>query len=777
MNNWVKHSLNGEWNLSWIENSAFNALTQPCNTVSALKSADMNSVSAEVPGNFELALQKAGVIGDPYYSTNILDMQKFECMHLFYCRSFYYEPANKGQLYLHFEGVDTLADVYLDGNLVLNCDNMFIAHETPLKEMTAGSHELVVHIKPVTIEARKYEITAGSGALKYNYDSLHIRKAASMYGWDIMPRLVSGGIWRDVYLLEKPEERIEDVFAYTRHIDKAAGTASLLFHYNLKISRDLLKDYTIKVKGVCGESEFTAESGLWFTAGKLHAAVSNCKFWHPRNYGEANLYDTVFELYDRDELIDARNLKIGIRTVVLERTSTTDEAGSGEFCIRVNGEKIFAMGTNWVPLDALHGNDIKRLPQVLPMLTDLGCNIVRCWGGNVYEHQDFYDFCDKNGIMVWQDFAMGCGRYPQDKAFCDALEKEAVSVVKKYRNHASLVLWAGDNECDQGYNKNDPLTGNPNDNILTRRILPEVLRAHDFTRPYLPSSPYMDETAFQSGAPLSEEHLWGPRDYFKGDYYSRSVCHFASETGYHGCPSPESLKKFISPENLWPWFDHEKGRANDDWLVHAASPELGADGPYAYRIKLMSDQVITLFGTEPDNLEEFALASQISQAEAKKYFIERFRLSKWRRAGIIWWNLIDGWPQISDAIVDYYFDKKLAYYYIKRVQQPLCLMFDEPENGHLTLFAVNDTHEDIQVAYRVTDMTTGNPIINSDCVAKTNASSPVWRMPITAGEQHFYLIEWDGGAKGKNHYMTGLLRISLNDYIRAAKACEFECFP
>ena len=283
MNNWVKHSLNGEWNLSWIENSAFNALTQPCNTVSALKSADMNSVSAEVPGNFELALQKAGVIGDPYYSTNILDMQKFECMHLFYCRSFYYEPANKGQLYLHFEGVDTLADVYLDGNLVLNCDNMFIAHETPLKEMTAGSHELVVHIKPVTIEARKYEITAGSGALKYNYDSLHIRKAASMYGWDIMPRLVSGGIWRDVYLLEKPEERIEDVFAYTRHIDKAAGTASLLFHYNLKISRDLLKDYTIKVKGVCGESEFTAESGLWFTAGKLHAAVSNCKFWHPRN--------------------------------------------------------------------------------------------------------------------------------------------------------------------------------------------------------------------------------------------------------------------------------------------------------------------------------------------------------------------------------------------------------------------------------------------------------------------------------------------------------------
>lgn len=777
MNKRVKHSLNGEWSLSWIENSALNAMAQPFNTISALKSSGMNTAGAVVPGNFELDLLNAGVIGDPYYGTNILEIQKFECMHLFYYRCFYCEPAGMEPLYLHFEGVDTLADVYLDGELIMTCDNMFIAHETPLRDLSAGTHELVVHIKPVTIEARKKELPARCDASKYNYDSLTIRKAASMYGWDIMPRLVSGGIWRDVYLLEKPAERIEDVFAYTTRINKDDTTASIAFHYNLKINRDLLKDYTIKVKGVCGESEFTAESGLWFTAGKLGITVQNCKFWNPRNYGEANLYDTVFELYDRDELIDTRSLKIGIRTVALERTSTTDENGSGEFCIRVNGEKIFAMGTNWVPLDALHSNDVKRLPQVLQMLTDLGCNIVRCWGGNVYEHEDFYDFCDENGIMVWQDFAMACGRYPQDNAFCEALEKEAVSIVKKYRNHASLVLWSGDNECDQGYSKKEPLTGNPNDNVLTRRILPEVLRIHDFTRPYLPSSPYMDEKAFESGEPLSEEHLWGPRDYFKGDYYSRSVCHFASETGYHGCPSPESLKKFISPECLWPWFDKEKGRANDDWLAHAASPELSADGPCAYRIKLMSDQVITLFGAEPDNLADFSLASQISQAEAKKYFIERFRISKWRRTGIIWWNLIDGWPQISDAIVDYYFDKKLAYYYIKRSQQPLCLMFDEPKDNSLALYAVNDTGQDIPLLYRVTDITTNTLVTQGNCNAKANSSVPIWDKPYAQGEQHFYLLEWDGAQKGKNHYMTGLLNISLENYVSAMKACGFELLP
>jgi len=774
MNNWKKYSLNGEWKLSWIENSKLAQKINVINTIAAVEGLKMSTVTAVVPGNFELDLLKAGLIEDPYYGTNILDMQKFECMHMFYYRTFCYDGKSSGQLFLHFEGIDTIADVYLDGKLVLTCDNMFVAHETLPEELKNGNHELVVHIKPVTIEARKYEISAGSSALRYNYDTLTIRKAASMYGWDIMPRLVSGGIWRDVYLLEKPAERIENVFAYTRHISKAAGTASIIFHYNLIIDSDLLKGYKIKVRGKCGESEFSAESDLWFTAGKLQAKVLNCKLWQPHNYGLPNLYDTVFELYNGDKLLDTYSFKFGIRTAALDRTSTTDENGNGEFCIRVNDEKIFAMGTNWVPLDALHSNDINRLPKVLPMLTDLSCNIVRCWGGNVYEHEDFYDFCDENGIMVWQDFAMGCARYPQDKTFCEALEKEAVLIVKKYRNHASLIIWSGDNECDQGYSKNDPLTGNPNDNVLTRRVIPEVLRAHDFTRPYLPSSPYMDEEAFDSGESLSEDHLWGPRDYFKGDFYSRSLCHFASETGYHGCPSPESLKKFICPKCLWPWFDKDKNRANDDWLAHAASPELDADGPYAYRIKLMSDQVITLFGAEPDNLADFSLTSQISQAEAKKYFIERFRLSKWRRTGIIWWNLIDGWPQISDAVVDYYFDKKLAYYYIKRSQQPLCLMFDEPKNGLLPLYAVNDTGEDIPVSYHVTDITTNNVLCKRECTAKANSSIHIWDKPYTEGEQHFYLIEWDGGVNGKNHYMTGLLNMNLQDYIRVIEACGFE---
>jgi len=377
--------------------------------------------------------------------------------------------------------------------------------------------------------------------------------------------------------------------------------------------------------------------------------------------------------------------------------------------------------------------------------------------------------------MVWQDFAMACELVPQDDMFSAAMAEEAAAVIKKYRNHASLVLWAGDNECDQSFGGALGMGRDPNSNIITRRVLPGVLKAHDFTRPYLPSSPYTDEEAFLTGGCLSEEHLWGPRDYFKGDYYSTSVCHFASETGYHGCPSPASLEKFLAPEHLWPWFDAEKGRANDGWLAHAASPELKADAPYAYRIKLMSDQVKTLFGHEPETLEAFSAASQISQAEAKKYFIERFRVSKWRRTGIIWWNLIDGWPQISDAVVDYYLTRKLAYSYIKRSQQPVCLMFDEPAGGTLTLYAVNDTPRDEKLSFSVTGMFSGTIFaIDMPAEVPADASVPVWSKPCGGEEREFYLIEWQGGCAGKNHYMTGLRGMDADAYLKALGGCGFE---
>jgi beta-mannosidase len=190
------------------------------------------------------------------------------------------------------------------------------------------------------------------------------------------------------------------------------------------------------------------------------------------------------------------------------------------------------------------------------------------------------------------------------------------------------------------------------------------------------------EAAKLPGEYLTESHIWGPRDYFKSEFYKGSLAHFASEIGYHGSVSVKSMMRFISPDKLWPWRD------NDEWLVHAASPETGKDGPYVCRIELMAKQVKELFDLIPEGLEDFVLASQISQAEAKGFFVELFRVQA-HRSGIIWWNLIDGWPQFSDAVVDYYFHKKLAYYYLRQSQQPLLLSFSESENWKLPFYASN----------------------------------------------------------------------------------------
>ena len=181
----------------------------------------------------------------------------------------------------------------------------------------------------------------------------------------------------------------------------------------------------------------------------------------------------------------------------------------------------------------------------------------------------------------------------------------------------------------------------------------------------------------------------------------------------------------------------------------------------------MTNQVKTLFGSEPDDLNTYALQSQISQAEAKKYFIERFRVTKWRRTGIIWWNLIDGWPQISDAIVDWYGTKKLAYSYIKRSQKPVCCIFDEPVDGKISLYAVNDLGFDKNLKVKVTDLTTHEVLFEENVVAKSDESTLIKTVECPA-DKHFLYIEWTGDEVGTNHFVTDCISLDFNGYVKAA---------
>ncbi len=722
--------------------------------------AGVSFQAAQVPGNLELDLQRNDMLPDVFQGRNIALLRELEQAHVWYvCR--FKALAVPGHIArLVFEGIDCCATIILNGEILGKTDNMLVEHVFDVTARLKGHNELLIHIHPALLAAKQYDYPPNVGAFVTSYDALHVRKAPHMYGWDIMPRALSAGLWRPVSLRFTPIERIETVYLETAHLEADRQRADLLLKYRVRTQGTVHDLYELKIEGSCGDSSFLETIQLFSDAGRQGFPVAEPKLWWPNGYGSADLYKVRVSLVKNDLVLDSREFDLGIRTVRLERTSVTDAAGSGAFCFHVNGERVFAKGSNWVPLDAFHSRDAGRTEAVLDLAVAAHCNMLRCWGGNVYESDRFFELCDARGLMVWQDFAMACAVYPQDESFQGRIADEALKVVRRLRQHASLVLWAGDNECDAAHQWFGQ--GDPNQNVLTRRVLPEVLRQEDPGRPYLPSSPYMDEKGYAAGeAYLPENHLWGPRGYYKADYYQSALCHFASEIGYHGCPDPESIRQFISPDYVWPYTN------NPEWNLHSTAPVPGIPvfGPENGRVELMASQVRALFGTVPDTLEDFAFASQATQGEAMKTFIEMFRGGKWRRTGIIWWNLMDGWPQFSDAVVDYYFRKKLAYHFITRAQQHVAVMIQEPAGGKQWVVAANDTLNDLPLHYTVTDIESGLAVADGEATALANQTTPLVEIPHDASAQCFYLITWSSDEiKGVNHYLAGAAPFDLEQY-------------
>jgi len=714
-------------------------------TIADIMAAGIETLPCQVPGNLELDLEAAGRIPPPFQGMNIASLRKYEHAHAWYFRHFDCAIPDNTEPMLEFEGLDCFADVWLNGSLIGTSANALVEQIFTAKGLRTTGNELVVHLRPVAEEAKKFTYPPGAVAQPNSYESLRVRKAPHVFGWDIMPRAVSTGIWRPVRLRFQPSPRLETVWLETVAADDRE--AKLTLHFRAHLPPGDPSGHSITLAGVCGDSHFGAWSPLMFEAGRITFAVSNPRRWWPRDRGEQALYDVRVSLCQDGRERDRIEFRHGIRTVALRRTSITDETGAGEFCFLINGERLFIRGTNWVPADAYHSRDAGRLPVMLALAEECGCNMIRCWGGSVYEPAEFFDFCDEHGILVWQDFAMACAVYPQDDAFARIIDDEARKIIRRLRQHPSLVCWSGDNECDRAYDWYR--RGTADGNRLTRETLPRALADEDPSRPYLPSSPWIDAKASPADRRyLPEAHLWGPRDYFRSAYYANSPAHFASEIGYHGCPAAASVRKFISPDKLWP-------PGNEEWLLHATSPVPGVD-LWDYRVELMLKQLREMFGCIPASLEDFAWQSQCVQAEALKFFIELFRGAKWRRTGILWWNLIDGWPQFSDAVVDYYFVRKLAFAFIARAQQPLLVMLREPQGWTQDLVACNDTRESLCVRYRVRDAEDNRIVTEGSGMAAPDAVTQLASLPYVRNPARFLIIDWQGPLGSvRNHYLSG----------------------
>ena len=750
-------SLDGAWSLDYWpqpDDGAVRTLPLPAGL-------DVKRVKATVPGNCELDLVNAGLLPPMEIGLNTRLLRPYEGYQWLYTKTFM-KPAVPagGRVMLRFEGVDTLADVFLNGAKVGETANMLIAHRFDVtKKLKDGENTVQVLLRSVMCESQHETLGELGYSMQAGAEGESFRKAGHMGGWDIFPRAFVSGLWRDVALDVEDAVRIDQPAWIVRDLGKTWAT----LHVTCRVQAPFRLMDRAKMRWTLsrGGKTVSVRETKFDAYQKMNAFwhVNGIELWWPKGMGAQPLYDATIEIVGEDGATLAKNAsRIGFRTIELERDDVYGPDRPGQFLFKVNGEPCYIRGSNWVPLDSFHSRDGQFLRSTIEMWDDLNCNMVRVWGGGVYEPDEFFDYCDEHGIMVWQDFMTGCSVFPQNDAYAKATEEEVRAIVLKYRNRASLAIWSGNNENDGAFRwKLGRIGRDPNKDRNSRRTIPDVLYEFDVTRPYLPSSPYYSEDVVAGKAKQSEEHLWGARAYYKVPFYTNSPCWFASEMGYHGCPNRASLEKMMSKDKLYPWTRINPGKDpkkdyiwNDEWRFKASDWQLGEFGQR--RNSLMTNQVKLMFGGVEETLDGFIAQSQFVQAEAMKTFCELFRSRKFTRFnGLIWWNVRDGWPQISDAVVDYYGGKKPAYFALKNAQQDqiVCVVDDG------TAWAVNDAMKPVKGAAKITDAASGKVFLEKEFVIPANGKCAIGRVPFK-GQGVLKIAVTLDGKPFRNHFLYGV---------------------
>lgn len=666
-----KISLNGNYKLYITDGKnfdfdevSFNGLGEP--------------VDATVPGNVELDLMRANLLPDLYFADNIKKAEYLESKDFVYVKDFEFSFNDNCHRELVFCGVDTIVEYYLNGVKIGKSENAFVEYRFSVDNVLKnGNNRLVVHIFSSVNHAKKYEYTPlNIGIYDGCYESLNIRKPASSFGWDILPRAVSAGIFRDVYIREYSAVEITNVYIATNRL--VDNLAILTVSVNARIADEFLGKLTLKITGKCKNSEFVKIYPFTFTAKTVFPYVENPVLWYPCGYGSPDLYDVTVELVADGKVMAQKSIKFGIRSVDVRYTEEIGD--NGNFQIFVNDRLIKIKGVNHTPIDVYHSKDKEKYADIVDGINGMNCNFVRIWGGGVYEDDEFYSLCDENGIMVWHDFMLACHMYPQTQEFLNKISFECKNVVERLRNHTSIIAWCGSNETDWMYTC---IGLNPNDDKITRVVMKDVLSAVDPFRPFFPTTPYFSNEFIkkQGGVfyvdlaeiterrrPLPEEHFWWHRnDFLK---FTDQNHKFIMEIGFGGCNSLEKLNKYLP--NGWNFKDDKY------WSCHSYPTEDSRTVGLDY----------LFYGVENNN-DDLVSASRAYQAEAYKYIVERSRIRPYFN-GICLWNYRDGFPIFSSAFVDYDGDKRPSYFAVKNSYEPVqCIM--KYEKGKVEVYIVNDT--------------------------------------------------------------------------------------
>jgi beta-mannosidase len=632
----------------------------------------------QVPGCVQLDLLRLGLVPDPFYRLNEVELHRLEEKEWVYRREFTLkaEDLEHDEIDLVFEGIDTLAEIYLNDSYLGRAENMFIPQYYEVTDLLEeGENRLEVRFLSPLTTIKAMERTSPL-QLKSSCESArpYIRKAQYSYGWDWGPRIAQVGLWRSVYLEFLDQAVIVDPFCYTEKITGDDAEVRVVAEVDsfLDEEEQLLARITFRLDGAV---QARTEVPVVIKGGGLgleaRLTIPHARLWWPNGLGDQPLYEVTVQLLHQGQVVDERAFQTGLRTVQLIQEHDA-EGQSFIFCI--NGVKVFAKGADWVPADNL----LPRLTEqdydeYIRLAQEAHMNMLRIWGGGIYEDPAFYRACDRRGIMVWQDFMYACAQYPDELDWFQKLaEEEAELVVRRLRNHPCLVLWCGNNENNWGFDEWWH-NGEPKylGNYIYREILPRICADLDPSRPYWVSSPWgwTKPNSMSDG----DRHSWlvwsSWQDY---QHYAADTGRFISEFGFQAMPTWKTVLSFTAPEDrsiLSPVIlGHQKMVEGTERLVRFLVGRIGF----------------------PKDFRSFVYLTQLNQAEAIRFGVEHWRLRKFMTSGALYWQLNDCWPVASWSCLDYYKRKKALYHYSRRFFDQI-LPVVRHDGEQLVVRVVNDT--------------------------------------------------------------------------------------
>ncbi|CAM1363008.1 beta-mannosidase [Tenacibaculum xiamenense] len=661
---------------------------------------------ATVPGNIFTDLKNNNNIPDPFILSNEKKVQWVSSKDWEYKTSFELSEdiLKKQHVILNFAGLDTYASIFLNDQLIGSTNNAFRNYSFSIKEIIKAKNNLTIVFDAP--EKREKELKEAINYTLPEGNRVFTRKAQFQYGWDWGPKLNTCGIWKNISIKAWDELLFEDVFLQQNSITK--NSASLTAKITIQSTIETSANIQYSINGISKKVSIELKKGKHLY--EIPITINNPKLWWTHNLGTPYLYNFDFTLKSAGTVYDKKTLKKGIRNIKL---ITQKDAIGTSFYFELNGKPIYAKGANYIPQNSFQNKvKLSDYDNLLTDVVDSNMNMLRIWGGGIYENDSFYDLCDEKGILIWQDFMFACAMYPGDKAFFENVKTEAIQQVKRLRNHTSIALWCGNNESSEGWhrwgwqmNKSEEekeLIWSHYQNLF-KDLLPSIVSQNSDKTSYWESSP-----KYGRGNPKYEfegdaHDWWVWHDAAPFEHFEEKVPRFMSEFGFQSFPSYDVVNMINQNKSL-----NLESESIKNHQKHSRGFQL-------IREYMMRDYIVS------NNSEDYIYISQLVQAKGITMGIEAHRRAKPKNMGTLYWQLNDCWPSISWSSIDYLGNWKALQYKAKKAFKNQ-LISSKIEDNHLQIYIVNDGFNTIKDTLNIQIMDlSGN--ISSTFKKEANISS------------------------------------------------------